>query len=127
MAPEPNREQRARDTGMAAVLVLILVAFFTRRQQWLLAATGTLVLTMVWPGAFGPLSRLWFGLSRLLGTVVSKVVLTVLFLSVVLPMGTLRRLAGADPMRVNSWHRDRRSVLSRRDRRFTAEDLEKPF
>lgn len=127
MQTDNERRQKARDTGMAATLILILVAWIGRRPEWLPAAAGVLLLTMVWPAAFAPLSRLWFGLSHLMGTVVSKVVLSLLFVFVVLPVGTLRRLGGADPMQLRLWRRDDRSVFRCRDRRFTAQDLEKPF
>ena len=126
MQPDNDRRRQARDTGMAATLILILVAYFGRRPEWLPAAAAVLLLTMVWPGVFGPLARLWFGLSHLLGTVVSRVILSLLFFVVVVPVGVLRRATGADPMALRDWRRDG-SAFRTRDHRFAAADLERPF
>ena len=76
---------KAKDTGLALVLILLIVEYI-RRPGWLVVcAMAVLVLTMTWPAVFKPLARVWFGFSHLLGTVVSKIILSIVFFAIVTP------------------------------------------
>ena len=67
---------RSRDTGMALVLICLLL-LLTGQHTWLLGtAIIFLVVTMTRPQLFAPVSGLWFGMTRFLGAVVSFAVLT---------------------------------------------------
>jgi len=121
-----SRDQ-ARDTGMALTLVALIVFFATREIRYATIATAILLLDMIWPSFFKPLAKLWFGLSHVLGTVMSKVILTLAFFLVLTPMGLLRSLLGKDPMRVRQFKQGTDSVFRVRDHTFTAADVEQPF
>ena len=118
---------KAKDTGLALVLILLIVEYI-RRPGWLIiCAMAVLVLTMTWPAVFKPLARVWFGFSHLLGTVVSKIILSIVFFVIVTPMGLIRKAFGADPMKTNLWKKGDESVLVERDHHYVKEDLEKPY
>jgi hypothetical protein len=119
--------EQARDTGMAMVLILLLIVYFGNRAQWLPAAIVVLVLCMTWPRIFRPLAGVWFGLSHLLGTVVSKIVLSILFFGLVLPIGLIRRGLGADPLQLKRWKANDGSVFKIREAQITAKELENPY
>ena len=119
--------QQAKDAGLALVLILLMVFHIVRQEIYLLSAIVVLVLVMAWPAIFRPWAKVWFGLSHLLGTVVSKVLLTVVFLVIATPVGVLMRLTGKDSMQLALWKQNRDSVFVKRDHLFTAEDVEKPF
>ena len=121
-----SRDQ-ARDTGMALTLVGLIVFFATREIRYATIATAILLLDMIWPSFFKPLAKVWFGLSHVLGTVMSKVILTLAFFLVLTPMGLLRSLLGKDPMRVRQFKQGTDSVFRVRDHTFTAADVEQPF
>lgn len=121
-----SRDQ-ARDTGMALTLVALIVFFVTREIRYVTMATAILLLDMIWPSFFKPLAKVWFGLSHVLGTVMSKVILTLTFFVVLTPMGLLRSLLGKDPMRVRQFKQGTDSVFRVRDHTFTAADVEQPF
>jgi hypothetical protein len=121
-----SRDQ-ARDTGMALTLVGLIVFLATREIRYATIATAILLLDMIWPSFFKPLAKLWFGLSHILGTVMSKVILTLAFFLVLTPMGLLRSLLGKDPMRVRQFKQGTDSVFRVRDHTFTAADVEQPF
>lgn len=121
-----SRDQ-ARDTGMALTLVALIVFFVTREIRYATIATAILLLDMIWPSFFKPLAKVWFGLSHVLGTVMSKVILTLAFFLVLTPMGLLRSLLGKDPMRVRQFKQGTDSVFRVRDHTFTAADVELPF
>ena len=122
-----EKQRMARDTGMAMTLLLLIIMLFTKNLQLVVPAIVVLVLTMTWPMAFAPLSRLWFGLSHLMGAVVSRVLLTAIFFLIATPIGLLRRLAGKDSMKRKAWRQGSSSVFTERSHTYSAEDLERPY
>jgi hypothetical protein len=83
MTLKNDKIDQAKDTGLAMVLILLIVQY-VKHPGWLIMATmAVLVLVMTWPAAFSPLARFWFGLSHFLGSIVSKILLTVVFFLIV--------------------------------------------
>jgi hypothetical protein len=119
--------EHAKDTGLAITLILLLTAHFGEFPSLILPAVAVLVLTMTWPAAFRPLAHGWFGLSRLLGSFVSKILLAVIFFALVTPVGLIMTMIGKDSMRLKAWRNGQQSVFVKRDHTFTAEDLEQPY
>lgn len=124
---QDNAKEQAKDTGLAILLICLLVMRFARYDFLLLPAIAVLVLTMTCPGIFAPVARVWFGFSHLLGSVMSKVLLAVIFFAVATPIGFLRRLSGADSLRMRSWKKGAQSVFTERNHTFAKGDLEKPY
>lgn len=118
---------QARDTGMALALICLLVAYFGQRRGFLAAGIVVLVLDMIAPALFKPAARLWFGLSHVLGTVMSKIILGLVFYLVLTPMGLVRRMLGKDAMQTGKWKKDAASVFRVRNQTFTAKDVETPY
>lgn len=119
--------EQARDTGLALVLLCLILAYWGGRPQFLPLALVLLVVTMVWPRAFRPLAGVWFGLAHILGTIASTIILSVLFFVLVTPVGLVRRWAGADALQLKKWKRDSSSVFVIRDGPVTPEDLQNPY
>jgi hypothetical protein len=122
-----NSVDQAKDAGLAVVLTLLLLSYFRQQHNLIVPAIGVLILTMMWPAAFGPLARVWFGLSYLLSNIVSKVFLTIIFIAVVTPVGLIRRICGADSMTLRRWKKGQDSTFLKRERLFSAKDLENPY
>ena len=120
-------KEQAKDTGLAMILILLLFAHFGKVQACLLPAIAVLVATMTWPAVFTPLAKLWFGLSHLLGGIVSKVLLAIVFYLVATPIALLRRLGGADAMRCKAWKDGRGTAFVERSHQFSGKDLEAPY
>jgi len=116
--------EQSRDTGMALVLLCLLLTYFWQLQPLLPLALILLLLTMVWPRAFRPLAGLWFGLAQVMGTVMSNVILTVLFFALVTPVGLVRRVLGADALQLKKWKQGRDSVFAVRGELAHKEELE---
>lgn len=88
-------------------IALIAALWLTWRAGWtpsraalltagcglLLAATG-----LVLPGLLRPLYRLWMMLAVVLGFVMTRIILTVVFFAVVTPIGLVMRVLGRDPL-----------------------------
>jgi len=122
-----EKKEKAKDTGLAVTLLLLLIIFFANQNFLLGPAIIVLVATMSWPMLFAPLSKVWFGLSELLGGVVSKIVLTIIFFCVVTPVGLFRKFGGSDSMKLKGWRSDSTTVFCKRDHTYTAADLERPY
>jgi hypothetical protein len=117
----------AAGTGMAVVLLLLLLALVRSSWSAVQLSAAVLVLTMLVPSAFCYPALLWYGLGRLLGVVTSCTVLGVLFLAVVTTLGWLRRIGGADPLLRKRWRGGTESVFRVRERTFGVSDLTKPY
>lgn len=119
--------EKCKDSGLALVLIC-LICFLVWESPTLLAlAIAFLVVAMTYPPIFTPFARFWFAFSTALGTVVSKIILSVLFFGMVLPVGLVRRLMGKDAMQLKGWKQGRASVFRQRDHKFTAADLANPY
>ena len=69
----------------------------------------------------------WLGLSILLGEIVPKVLLSIVFFLVVTPIGILRRLAGKDALKLRVFKGSQDSVMLERNHLFIGRDLERPY
>jgi len=127
---QESRQQikdKAKDTGMAAVLIFLLLGHILDKEILFSAAMVALIANMVWPGIYHYPAKAWFGLSHFLGTIVSKLLLGAVFFLIVVPVGLVRRAMGKDAMQLRNWKKAGRSVFRERNHLFRAEDLEKPF
>ncbi len=120
-------KEQAKDTGLALVLILLIVMYVKYRHGLILAAGAVLVLTMTVPQLFSPLALIWLKFSHFLGMIVSRIILSLVFFIIVTPVGFLRRTFGGDRMKTGLWKKGDDSVLVERNHRYTKEDLEKPY
>ena len=123
---QPTKEQ-AKDTGMALVLILLLVALRRHQNGYVIAAALAQVVTMAAPAIFRPAAVVWFGLSELIGSVVSRVILAVVFFVVVTPIGVVRKLLGADAMQLRTFKAGRGSVMRERNHTYVGKDIENVY
>ena len=119
--------ENCKDSGLALVLICLICYQFWKLPILMLLAIVFLVMAMTYPLIFQPFAKLWFGLSTALGTVVSKIILSILFYLFVFPVAWVRRLMGKDSMQMKSWKKGKESVFRVRDHRFEAKDLENPY
>jgi hypothetical protein len=120
-------KDQSRDTGMAMVLLLLIVFVTRKREGYLICAMVLHVLNMIVPQVYRPVAVLWLGLSDLLGSVVSKILLSIVFFAVVTPIGILRRLFGKDSLQLRVFKASKESVMLERNHTFIGSDLERPY
>lgn len=120
-------KKQATDTGMAAVLILLLIGLFTGEVLFFKVAIPVLVVNMTFPMFYYPLAIVWFGFSHLLGTYVSKILLSVVFFGLVAPIGLLRSVLRKDSLLLKEFKKSDKSVMKVRNHSFTGKDLESPF
>jgi hypothetical protein len=120
-------KDQSRDTGMAMVLLLLIAYIFLKLENCVFVAFALHVLNMTVPQVYRPIAIIWFGLSHLVGTIVSKVLLSIVFFIVVTPVGFLRRLLGKDSLQLKIFKASEESVMLQRNHIFTPADIEKPY
>ncbi len=118
---------QARDTGQVLALGLALAAFVLNKAELALASAGIMLLVLVWPNVFRPLALFWFGLSEILGWVMTRVIFSTIFFLLVTPVGLCRRMCGLDPMERKRWKDGSESVFRVREHGYTGRDLERMF
>ena len=125
--PADVSNKECADTSMAMTLISLLVILYTKSLTLLPLPIGLLLLGMVWPRAYSLLARLWLGISLLLGSIMSRVVLSIIFMVVVTPIALVMRLFGHDPMRRKGWKKGTESTFVSRGDLVEGKDLEHPF
>lgn len=119
--------RQSQDTGLAMVLVLLGTYVYTKRESLVVAALVVQLLSMTLPQLFRTIAVLWLGLSTILGSVTSRILLSCVYFGVVTPVGVLRRLLGKDSLGVRSFKQSEASVMRTRNHRFIGPDIVRPY
>ena len=94
------------------------------RWPWVLSVAFTLP-ALVWPPALRYVHWLWVRIGFILGWINSRIILTILFFVVILPLGLLMRALGHDPV---ARKLDPQAPTYRvPSRKRTRESMERPF
>lgn len=120
-------KDQSRDTGMAMVLLLLILFISRKREGFLFAAMALHVVNMIVPQVFKPVAVVWLGFSDLLGSIVPKILLGVVFFTVVTPIAIMRRMLGKDALKLRAFKAGQDSVMLERNHTFVGRDLEKPY
>lgn len=120
-------KKQATDSGMAFTLIFLLLGLFVKKVLFFKIAILILIVNMIFPSAYKPFAFVWLKLSHFLGSIVSKIILTVIFFLVVTPMGLLRRLMGHDTLMLNQYKKGNKSVFTNRDIMVSKKDIEKTY
>jgi hypothetical protein len=93
-------EKAVKKTGITVGLVLIIISFILwwlgkNSFVYFSSAGGVfIILSFIALPLLRPFHKLWIGLSLVLGFVMSRIILTILFYLVVTPIGLLAKLVG---------------------------------
>jgi len=97
-----------RSFGLFFFLVFSIISIYGNYANWSgitliglgWAAAIILLLSIVASPLLGPFNRLWMGLGYVLGTIVSPVILAVLYFGIITPFAFLLRLRGRDELKL---------------------------
>ena len=123
---KPTKSQH-EGAGMAISLIALLVGFYIKNPTYAYWAIPFLLITMTLPIIWYPVTILWFSLSNILGMIMPKVLLTLIYLIILLPMALIRRWSGSDALLLRSWKKSNDSVFKTRNFTYSPPDLEKPY
>jgi hypothetical protein len=69
---------------------------------FLALGSALVVLGAIYPKALVPVNRAWMALAEMLGFIMTRVILAIVFFLVVTPIGLVKRLRGWDPLRLRA-------------------------
>ena len=125
--PKTVSKKQASDSGMAIVLILLLIGLFTGNDLYYKISIPVLVMNMIYPMFYYYFAILWLGFSQLLGTVVSKIILSVVFFVIVFPVALIRRMMGKDSLQLKQFKKSGSSVMKTRNHQFCPDDIVHPY
>lgn len=120
-------KEKNKDVGLVFTAVLLLFFLRTHNTSFIFCSLALLVVSILFPLAIKPFSFIWYGLAEILGMVVSRVLLTVVFFLVITPIGFIKRVASNEYLLSERWKKDTKSLFIMRDKLFSATDIENPF
>ena len=100
------------DTGMALVLICLLLGNVILQLNLLnYVAIILIVATMGASKLFKPAAVVWFSISQMLGAILSRIILTIIFFVVLTPIGMIMNLIRRDPLEINAFKISKSSVF----------------
>ncbi|MBW6459858.1 MAG: hypothetical protein K0B08_04725 [Bacteroidales bacterium] len=120
-------KEQAKDSGMAVVLILLLIGFIAKEDIFFRFAAGALLIDMIFPMFYYPFAIFWFGLANIMGFIISKILLVLIYLVIVLPIALARQLIGKDTLLLKRFKKGSGSIMRTRNHVCEADDLIKPF
>jgi hypothetical protein len=116
-------KKQTTEFGQVTVLASIFFSLYFKENRYVVTSFILSLATLTVPVIFYPFAVVWFGLSKILAAVTSKVLLGVVFFLVVMPVGLCRKLLGSDGLKIRQFKKSRGSVMAVRDHWYTHEDL----
>jgi Saxitoxin biosynthesis operon protein SxtJ len=88
--------------GTVLLLVGILLYITGKSSSVIFGGAGALLILigLILPGILKPLNKFWMILAILLGWVMSRVILIILFYLIITPIGFLLKIVGKDPLKL---------------------------
>ena len=112
---------------MAIGVILIIFGLLYEQNLTLKIALVVLFVNMIFPSIYKPISVLWFGLAKVLGLVIPRVILTVIYFVVVVPIGFIWKLICKDPLKLQKWKKSNDSVMKNREYTYKSDDINHPY
>lgn len=120
-------ESQVKDAGTAAVLILLVVGYFTENTLFFHLSIPVLVIKMAIPVVFYPFAFLWWGLASVMGYLMSRLLLSLVFFVVICPVAFIRKLTSKDPMILKFPGKETGTVYMEINKTIDKEDLTQPF
>jgi len=95
---ETNKDFRkfGLTVGFVLVLIALLLFYFEKPSAIYFVVIGVFLILsgFIYPKILGPLNKVWMGLAIVLGFIMSRVILTILFYFVLTPISFIARIFG---------------------------------
>lgn len=114
-------------SGLALILILLLLTVFLESNLFLFTAIGVSIILMISPLPFRFFAYTWFAFGELMSLIVGKLILSVIYLFLVVPIGLIKRKSIRANMHLSLFKKGTDSVFKERDHTFCEDDFNKLF
>lgn len=128
-----SSEKECRNFGLTVGIVLVvlsLLLFYFEYNSYMYFSTPgglLIILGIVFPSALRPVQKIWMTFAVVMGFVMSRVILTIIFYLVVTPIGLLAKLFRKDFLDL-SIDKNRKSYWNiRESKKYSKIDTERQF
>lgn len=123
-----TKQQNTEMGIIIATALLILSIVFKWEQGFIVFAVLVLLLAILLPVLFTPVSRIWFKLARFAEKIFSFLILVLVFYVVLTPVSLLRSVfTKNDSLQLRKFKKYRQSVFQQRDHTFQPADMDNQF
>jgi hypothetical protein len=119
--------EKNKDTGLVILLCLLLGYLHSHNLVFIWISVACILVSILFPIILRPVSVIWYGLSEIMGAIVSRIVLSVIFFCVITPIGLIRRIITKKQLLTEQFKQGRESVFVERNIEFSRSDIENPF
>jgi len=119
-----------RQNREVALLLIGLCSFYLYKFPliWMTLPFTLLLLAIFSPNIFGPIRFFWFTLGEVLGAISSRIILTLTYFLVLIPVAILKRRHFQKRFHLNDFKECEKSVLEIANKKeFTKEDFIQPY
>lgn len=111
-----------------ALILLCLIAFKWKGINLSISiAVLVILLSMLKPSIIYPWAVFWYSFTEMLGTIVSKILLSIIYILIVWPVGFVRQIFGKDNLQLKNFNKSTGSFFRIREKQFSKNDLETPY
>ena len=121
-----NNSQRYKqlETVLVLVLAMAILYWLYKNPLFLLVSIVTGLAGLFFPAVAKAIHWFWMKLASLMGAIMSKIVLTAIFIVVVVPLGWITRKAGKSSVKLKPGES---SYFKERHQLFVKADMENPW
>jgi hypothetical protein len=119
--------EKNKDFGIVVTVVLLVFHLRLHSHHLLFFTMAAATAALLVPIVYTPFSMLWYGIAEVLSIIMSRIILTVVFFTVITPIGLVRRIICRERLLMERWKKDTESLFTFRDKKFTKADIEKPY
>lgn len=116
---------------IGTVLILISIYLFFKQKEgayWLLGIGSFLILSgMLFSTVLRPINKVWMILAVLMGWVMTRVILSILFFLVLTPIGIIAKISGKKFLSLNRNKNVNSYWEKRKETKFLPENYERQF
>ncbi len=118
-------KQKNQETVLAIVLGLLVFWYFTRINLLVYISLVLVIIGLLIQPLAGWITWFWMKLSHVMGWVMSKVILSVIFYLFLFPIAALSRLFKPDLLHLKKGNKA--SHYTERNHKYVSEDLDNPW
>lgn len=115
------------DFGMVSILILLILSIISPSLLYLKICIGLVLINILYPKLYLPFANIWYFLSDFMGNIMSKVILTIVFILLVLPIGIFRKILKKDSLQLKRFKDNSVTSFVTKNHNFISSDLSNPY